>query len=309
MNVTIVGAGLMGRGMAQSFAQAGHDVLLVDRTRDLLDRAVQVIRLSLATLVEYGSVRPADVEDIVARILPTTDMAEGVREARFVAEVVPEIPDLKKAVILALDRHCRSDTVIASNTSGLDVFGIVAAEMTRPERLVAAHWYAPAHIIPLVEVAPGPKTSRETVSFTANLLAGVGKVPVVMKKFAPGFVVNKIQHGFARAMFELLESNVVEIEEIDKAMKYVLGVRLPIVGIVQSMDFNGLDLVQKICASLQIEVPAIADKVAAGQLGVSTGRGMYDYRGRSEEEILKKRDLRYLRLLAFLQSLDAFEPV
>jgi 3-hydroxybutyryl-CoA dehydrogenase len=309
MKIAIIGAGLMGRGMAQCFAQAGRDVSLVDRSRDLLERALQLTRSSLATLVEHGSIRSADVQSIVERIQPTTDMAEAVRGARFVAEVVPEAPDVKKEVILALDRQCSAEAVVASNTSGLNVFEIAADEMKRPERLVVAHWYAPAHIIPVVEVAPGPKTSRETVTLTADLMAEIGKVPIVMKKFAPGFVVNKIQHSYARAMFELIGSDVVELEEIDKAMKYVLGVRLPIVGIVQSMDFNGLDTVNRICASLQIDVPALAQKVRAGHLGASTGRGMYDYQGRSEEEILKKRDLRYLKLLEFLRSIDAFEPV
>lgn len=307
--VAVIGAGVMGHGISQSFAQAGYDVSLMSRTQKTLDRSIKLMKSSLTTLAEYGTIRESDIVVILNRVHPTTNLAEAVKDVQFVTEVVAEVSDVKHQIILQIEQYCPEDAIISSSTSGLDVFSLVADEMKRPEKLVMAHWYAPPHIIPLVEVAPGPKTSPETKNLTAEILEKIGKVPVVMNKFAPGFVVNKIQHGFAPAMFSLIASDVVEIGEIDRAMKYVFGIRLPIVGIVQSMDFNGLDTVYNICKAAKFDVPLIAQKVAEGHLGAATGKGVYDYQGRSEEDILKKRDMLYLKMFDFLKSINAFEPV
>jgi 3-hydroxybutyryl-CoA dehydrogenase len=172
-----------------------------------------------------------------------------------------------------------------------------------------AHWYAPAHIIPLVEVAPGPNTSVGSIEFTVALMERIGKVPVVMKRYVPGFIVNQIQFAYATAMFSLLGQELASPDEIDKAVKYSLGIRLPILGVVQSMDFNGLDTVSNILKKLKIDVPLIIKKVAEGHLGAKTSMGMYDYQGRSEEEILKKRDTLFLKMIDYLKDIRAFEPV
>jgi 3-hydroxybutyryl-CoA dehydrogenase len=307
--VAVVGAGTMGSGISLSFAIAGYEVSMMSRTQKTLDHSSHVMKSSLATLVEYGSVKESEIPSILSRVHSTTDLAAAVKDVQFVTEVVAEIPDVKKQIIGQLDEYCAADTIISSSTSGLDVFAIAADAMKRPERLVMAHWYTPPHIIPLVEVAPGEKTSSDITKLTAAILEKVGKVPIVMKRFLPGFVANKIQHAYASAMFALLSSEVVEIGDIDKAVKYVYGIRLPIVGIVQSMDFNGLDTVNNICKTLKLDVPIIEKNVAAGNLGAVTGKGIYDYQGRSEEEILKKRDTLYLKMYDFLKSINAFEPV
>jgi 3-hydroxybutyryl-CoA dehydrogenase len=137
----------------------------------------------------------------------------------------------------------------------------------------------------------------------------IGKVPVVMKRFVPGFIVNQIQNAYATPMFNLLGQDLADPEEIDKAVKYVLGIRLPIVGVVQSMDFNGLDTVNNILKRIKLDVPLIDKKVAEGHLGAKTSKGMFDYQGRREEEILKKRDILYLKMLDHLKNIKAFEPV
>ena len=307
--VAVIGAGTMGHGIAQTFAQAGMETVLVDINDDLLAQGLELIRSNLVTLAEFGRIRTSDIPSILNRIQTTTDLAQGVKDVQFVTEVVAERPDIKKQVIVLLDEHCPAETIISSSTSGLDVFAIAADGMKRPERLIMAHWYAPPHIIPLVEIAPGPKTASEAKKLSAALMEKIGKAPIVMKRFAPGFIANKIQHAYASAMFNLLSSDLVEVGDIDKAVKYVFGVRLPIVGIVQSMDFNGLDTVKNICRTLNLDVPIIDKKVAEGHLGAMTGKGIYDYEGRSKEEILKKRDLLYLKMVDFLKSIDAFEPV
>jgi 3-hydroxybutyryl-CoA dehydrogenase len=305
--IAVIGAGVMGHAIAQTFAQAGIHTALVDMNDHLLERALQLMRTNLATLAEYGTISENDILSIMGRVHPITDLAQAVGDVQFALEAVPEVPDIKKQIFRRLDECCPDEAVIASNTSALDVFKI--AEMKRPERLVIAHWFAPAHILPLVEVAPGPKTDPESVDFTAELMKRIGKVPVVMKKSVPGFIVNQIQHAYGLAMLNLLEQDLASPEEIDKAVKYSLGIRLPILGVVQSIDFNGLDTVSNIVKSIGAVFPLIEKKVSKGHLGVKTSKGIYDYQGRSEGEILKKRDILCLKMLDYLKDIKAFDPV
>lgn len=309
MKIVVIGAGLMGRGIGLTFARAGHRVTLIDRSQPILDGAIATIRDSTLTLVQHGSLAPKAVEPLLGRITCESDLASQVADADFIAEVVPEVAAIKQEVICAIDAAAPARAVIMSNTSGLDVFALAGERMRYPERLITAHWYAPAHIMPLVEVAPGPQSSKEVTDRTAQLLRHAGKFALVMKRFAPGYVVNKIQHSFAGAMFDLLQSDLVEPGDIDRAVKAVLGIRIPILGIVQSMDFNGLDTVLAICATLGIDVPLLQEKVEAGHLGASTGRGVYDYGERSPDEIVRDRDLTFLRTIDFLNSIQAFEPL
>jgi 3-hydroxybutyryl-CoA dehydrogenase len=225
----------------------------------------------------------------------------------FVIEAVPEVPNIKKEVFSQLDRLCSEDTIIASNTSGLDIFNI--ANMKRPERLVIAHFFAPAHIIPLVEIVPGPTTSSETISFTATFMERVGKNPIIMKKFGPGFIVNRIQKAIGEACFEMIEQGLAGPEEIDRSIKLSLGIRLPIVGVVQSMDFNGLDTLLNTMRNDGKIYSFVEEKVKKGHLGVKTSKGIYDYQERSEKEVLRKRDVLYLKMLEYLDKIHAFEPV
>jgi 3-hydroxybutyryl-CoA dehydrogenase len=305
--IAVIGAGVMGQSIALTFAMAGIETALVDMNDDQLERGLRLIGSNLQTLAQHGTIRETDIASIVELVRPTKDLPGAMRDVQFVIEAVPEVPEIKRRLFEQLDEHCPRDVVVASNTSGLDVFTI--GNMKTAERLVIAHWYAPAHIIPLVEIAPGPGTSPETTGFTAALMERVGKEPIVMKRFVPGFIVNQIQNAYAMSMFNLLDQELASPEEIDKAVKYVLGIRLPVVGIVQTMDFNGLDTVSNILHRLLLDVPMIERKVADGQLGAKSSKGMYDYQGRSEEEILRKRDILYLKMLDFLRSINAFEPV
>jgi 3-hydroxybutyryl-CoA dehydrogenase len=158
-------------------------------------------------------------------------------------------------------------------------------------------------------VVPGPKTSPEVVAFTAKLMERLGKKPVVMREFVRSFIVNRIQNQISLAVYEMLDKGWATPEEIDLAVKSSLGIRLPIVGVVQTYDFTGLDLVLDIWKSYGLNPPFFEEKVKKGQLGAKTSKGIYDYGGRSEEEILKKRDRLYLKMLDYLESLGAFEPV
>ena len=306
-NVLVVGAGIMGNSIAQVFASAGFDVILVDVDEKALNRAMGLIESSLKTLANFGKISKDQIPSVLSRIKPSTDLSKMASDADFVIEAVPEVPSVKKKVFTQLDERCPGDTVIASNTSALDIFSI--AEMKRPERLVIAHFFAPAHIIPLVEIVPGAQTSKETVSFTTNLMERVGKRPVVMKRFGPGFIVNRIQKAIGEAVFEMIEQGLAGPEEIDRAIKLSLGIRLPVVGVLQSLDFNGLDMVLDTMRNYGKIYSFVEEKVKAGHLGVKTSKGIYNYQGRSETEILRKRDELYLKMLEYLHKIHAFEPV
>jgi 3-hydroxybutyryl-CoA dehydrogenase len=305
--VAVIGAGTMGHSIAQVFASCGIDVNLADVKQEILDRAKGLMKGNLKTLVDYGRIKQTEVPAILERIHTTTDIMAAARGTDFVLEAVVEVPEVKKKVFQQLDEACGEQTILASNTSGLEIFKII--EVRNPSRTVVTHWFAPPHIIPLVEVAPGPKTSPAVLQGTARLMERIGKKPVVMRRFVQRCIVNRIQNAIILATLEILENNWATPEEIDRAMKSSLGIRLPIVGVVQSMDFNGLNLVNDVLKSIGKKIPLIEENVKQGNLGPSTSKGLFDYGGRSEEEILRKRDILYLKLLDFLESQGAFKPV
>jgi len=306
-NVLVAGAGVMGNSIALVFARADIDVRLVDVDEKALDRAMSLIESSLNTIADFGKIPRDKIPTILSRITPSTELEGMAGDVDFVMEAVPEVPGIKKDVFAQLDRLCTDDTVIASNTSGLDIFSMV--DVKRPERLVIAHFFAPAHIIPLVEIVPGARTSSETISFTANLMQRLGKNPIVMKKFGPGFIVNRIQKAIGEASLEMIEQGLVEPEEIDQAMKLSLGIRLPIIGVVQTFDFQGLDMLLDTMKNYGKIYSFIEERVKKGHFGVKTSKGIYDYGGRSESEILKKRDMLFLKMMDYLKKINAFEPV
>jgi 3-hydroxybutyryl-CoA dehydrogenase len=303
----VIGAGTMGHSIALVFAMAGIKVRLVDVDEGVLYAAREKMEKALETLQAAGRASGEKAEDVLERVAVSTDAEAAAAEADFVIEAVPEVPEIKREVFACLDGACRPETVIASNTSGLDIFAIV--ETARPERLLIAHWFNPPHVIPLVEVVPGPATSPEALAFTASLMERLGRKPVVMKGFTRAFIVNKIQNMISLAVFELLGSGLASPEEIDRAVKYSLGIRLPVIGVVQSLGFTGLDLVADLLKSYGLSDPLVEEKVAQGCLGVKTSRGLYDYGGRPEAEVCRRRDELFLRLLACLEDMGAFEPV
>jgi len=305
--VLVVGAGTMGNGIAQVFARAGIEVSLVDVEKKVLDSAMERIESGLKTLVEYGSVSGKEMAPIMKRIQTSTDLEAMAKDVDFALEAVVEVPDVKKEVFSRLEASCPKDMVIASNTSGLDVFSI--AQVKNPKRLVVAHWFAPPHIIPLVEVVPGPETTQEVVDFTDGLMKRIGKETLVLKEFVPSFIVNRLQNAIAFPVLEMLAQGWASPEDIDRAVKLTLGIRLPIVGVVQTLDFSGLDLVHDIMKGVGMAHPLIDERVEQGHLGAKTGKGIYDYGGRSEGKILDKRDKLYLKMLDLLSDIKAFDPV
>jgi 3-hydroxybutyryl-CoA dehydrogenase len=307
-NVTIVGAGTMGHSLALCFAQAGYGVRLHDVSDDILVRAKRLIASNLRTLVGAGLMEASQQTPALDRIRTTTNVVAAGEQADFVIEAVSEDEAVKKTIFRTLDEVCPPGAILASNTSYLDIFRFV--ETRRPDKVLITHWFAPPHIVPLVEVVRGPGTSQDTVDRVRELLIALGKKPVVISKFLPGFIANRLQSAMTNEVLFLLDNGYATPEEIDMATKAGFGLRIPILGLVKRMDYGGLDLAQKIVKNGQYEPPArrtrseaIDALVDRGKLGVKNGGGFYDYGGRTPEEIMQERDIKLIKLKKFLTEM------
>jgi 3-hydroxyacyl-CoA dehydrogenase len=291
----------MGTGLALIFAKAGYSVWLYSIPDPTLDRALGVIRSSLQTLADAGTLDAAAIPSIMDRIRTTTDM-ESIRDSELFIEAVSEKLEIKKDIFARLDALVSEDAIITSNTSYLDIFRVV------PERRLAnaaiTHFFAPAHIVPLVEVVRGEKTSDATVDFLVEILKKAGSVPVVMQKYVPGFCVNRIQAAIGNEVYHLLDNGYISPEDLDLAVKASFIPRAMVLGLVQRYDFTGIDLSLQNLKNGTYKYPeydappeCLQSRADKGWLGAKSGRGFYDYSGRTLPEINKGRDEALLRVL------------
>ncbi|MBP2650472.1 MAG: mmgB 1 [Firmicutes bacterium] len=306
--IALFGAGTMGPGLAQVFVLAGFNVSMYSRKAETLDKALAVIKTNLNTLVEKGVLARTAVNETLARITPTQSIEEAATNADFVIESIVEKLEEKKKLYEALDQICSNQTVFTSNTSYLNIFEVMPSR--RLAKTAIAHWFAPPHVIPLVEVVKGPETSQETVDFTVELLKSVNKVPIVMERFVPGFCINRLLRIIGREVFFQLDNGYITADQLDLAVKASIIPRAMVLGFVQRYDFTGLDLSAR---NLQnagfIEPPidnapsSLVERVARGELGVKSGKGFYDYSDRKLEEVLKERDQKLMEVFENVQDL------
>jgi 3-hydroxybutyryl-CoA dehydrogenase len=307
--VAVIGAGTMGHGMAQSFAMAGIPVALMARTQGSLDRAAALIEGSLQTMAQANYIDGKNIPDILKKITYTNSMEDAAKDADIAFETVKEDKQSKIDTFAQLDKICPPHTLLASNSTYMNIFDFI--ETSRPGKILVAHWYSPPQIIPLVDVVKGPQTDAASVQLMTDVLKGIGKKPVVFKKMVPGYVVTRLQVAFNREVLWMLDNDYLSPEELDDAAKWGLAMRMMIVGVVQRFDFGGLDLSVR-----NLEKPSfpptpveymptkIFDLVKAGHLGVKTGKGFYDYGGKTEAEACAARDDKLLKLLKFLEELQ-----
>lgn len=307
--IAVVGAGLMGHGIGQTFAQKGYSVILYDLNQSILERALVQIRSNIETFVEMGLETKENIEKVLSRIRVSSDLQEAVKEAHFVIEAAPEDLVLKMNLFEAMDRYCLEDAILASNTSTLPISEI-GKKVARKERLVITHWFNPPHIVPTVEVVSGERTSPEVTEITLGLLRKIGKRPIKILKEIPGFLINRIQTAMWREILSLLEQGVATPEDIDAGVKGSFGFRLAVVGPLQTMDMGGLDLIYRgmrylyplIDRSVDVQ-KILGEKVERNELGLKTGKGFFQY---EQEEALalarhsKERDKKLLHLLKTL---------
>jgi 3-hydroxybutyryl-CoA dehydrogenase len=269
--IAVVGAGLMGHGIAQVFACAGHAVTV----HDPVPAALATLRERVAANLRRLGLAEAALE----RISACVDLDEAVGAAAFVFEAAPEDVTLKQALIEQITSLAPTDAVVASNTSSMPVATYVPRAHGK-ERVIGAHWWNPPYLIPLVEVVEGEQTSLGTVARTMDLLTAVGKLPVHVRKDVPGFVANRLQHALWREAMSIVQNGICDAETVDLCVKNSFGLRLSVMGPLETADLGGLDLVLNIHEQILPFIdrtpgplPILKDKVDAGDLGMKTGRG------------------------------------
>lgn len=280
MKICVVGTGTMGNGIAQTFAQAGHDVLLKGRSEASLGKAHKAIEKSLSKLVEKGKMEAAEKDAIIARIKDTM-VYDDCKDVDLVIEGVAEDMPTKVEIFKTLDAICKPEAILATNTSSLSITEIAAAT-SRPEKVIGMHFFNPVPMMKLVEVITGQLTSQETHDRVMVIASEVGKTPVSANE-APGFIVNRILIPMINEGISIYADGVASKEEIDEAMK--LGANHPM-GPLALGDLIGLDVCLAIMEVLFHEFedskyrphPLLRKMVRANQLGRKTGIGFYDYR-------------------------------
>ena len=278
--VAVIGAGLMGGGIAQVAAVAGYDVVLRDVTPEALERGLGTIRSSYAKFVEKGRLSADAADAALARITTTTDL-DAAADADLVVEAVFEKLEVKAEVFRELDRICKDDAVLASNTSAIPITSI-AAVTSRPESVVGTHFFSPVPLMKLCEVVRGYKTSDHAIDVARSFAEGVGKTVVVVNRDVAGFVTTRLISALAMEAVRLLESGVASAEDIDTACRLGFGHAM---GPLETIDLTGVDIMLNAASNIYSDTqdetfapPELLRRmVAAGDLGRKSGRGFYDH--------------------------------
>ena len=291
--LAVIGNGIIGHGVAQVFATAGKKVVLVGRAPDTLERALKRIRSSLGDYVAHELLSAGAVDTILRRITPTTRL-EDAAAAELVIEAVTEDLALKRDLFARLDKICPPPAVLASS-SGQPASALVD-RVTTPERVVAAHFWYPPQLIPLVEICGGPKTAPEVVAFTAEAVRAAGKEPVIINREIAGFIGNRLQFAMLREAWSLWASGAASAEAIDAVVRNSFGRRVAITGPLESADAGGLATMYHFGRSLMPDLDrspappeAVARLVDEGATGLANRRGVHDWTKRDGEALLAAR--------------------
>ena len=304
-HVAVLGAGRIGRQIALAFALGGCHVRLVDlkprpasEASAVLADARREIARDLTLMAEEQVIEPAQVDATLARIEDHIGL-DGVRDAGFVQEALPELVELKRQTFARLTDVLDDDAIIACGSSTISPKHLVAS-VKGPERFLSVHWLNPAHIIPLVEVVAGPATAEATVDRTLKLLEGLGKTPVRCGD-SPGFIGPRMQVLLMNEAVRLVEEGVATPEDVDKAFKAGMGFRYSTIGIFEFIDWGGVDILHRASGFMtealgdeRFRAARLVDeKIARNELGPKTGRGFFDYAGdkRDAFETAKVRSL------------------
>ena len=293
-NITVLGSGVMGHGIAQVSATSGYNVVLRDIKQEFLDKAMEKIKWSLDKLVSKEKISKEEGEGIFSRITPIVDLNDAVKNAELVIEVVPEIMDLKKSVYAELDKAAAPEVIFASNTSTLPITEI-ANTTSRPEKFIGIHFFNPPQLMKLVEVIPGEKTSQEITELTQEYVKSVNKQAVVCRKDVPGFIINRLFIPMVHEACFVKDRTNATLEEIDSAVKFKLGFPM---GIFELADFTGMDVIHKATVEMHlrdkkvINPHSLVEKMFDDKkLGQKSGEGYYKYSDDKYERVALSEEL------------------
>jgi 3-hydroxybutyryl-CoA dehydrogenase/5-formyl-3-hydroxy-2-methylpyridine 4-carboxylate dehydrogenase len=297
----VIGTGTMGPGMGAVLARAGIAVALHDVSEEALERSKAGVGLAESVLDQLGTPKVDG-----GSIRYTADLGEALRDVEFVVEAVPEKLELKHEVFREIERHVPEDTILASNTSGIPITKIAEA-CEYPARVVGTHWSNPPHLIPMIEVIPGERTSPATVDAAVALVERLGYDAVVERE-VPGFVENRILYAILREAVDLVDRGVIDADGMDRCVRWGIGYKLAVIGPMELLDMAGLDIYQAVGSYLNKDLSnsaevsqTITDRTAQGQLGMKTGKGLYEY---TPERIEQLRGERARKLVAVRKSLS-----
>ena len=293
-NITVLGSGVMGHGIAQVSATAGYNVILRDIKQEFLDKAMEKIKWSLDKLVSKEKISKEEGDSIFSRITPIVDLNEAVKNAELIIEVVPEIMDLKKLVYAELDKVAGPDVIFASNTSTLPITEI-ANTTSRPEKFIGIHFFNPPQLMKLVEIIPGEKTSQEITDLTQEYVKSVNKQAVLCRKDVPGFIINRLFIPMVHEACYAQDRTNATLEEIDSAVKFKLGFPM---GIFELADFTGMDVIHKATVEMHLRDkkvinphPTIEKMFNEKKLGQKSGEGYYKYSDDKYERVSLSEEL------------------
>jgi 3-hydroxybutyryl-CoA dehydrogenase len=292
----VIGTGMMGPGIAATLALGGVRATILSRTEENAAKGVDAAHAQLRVLAENGLAEMGETRDAIERIDASCAFDQTVEKVDLVIESAPENMDLKQKMFARLDAVADRSAVLASNTSGLSITAI-ASRCRHPERVLTTHFWNPPHLMPLVEIVRGEKTSPQVAQTVRELLAACGKVPVIVKKDRPGQLGNRLQMALVREAAYIVGEGIADVEDVDLVAKNGFGLRMPAYGIFEHQDAVGLDMALDILDYVakdlynQAKAPNFyRAKVARGDLGAKTGKGFYDWSKKSIDEVKARRD-------------------
>jgi 3-hydroxyacyl-CoA dehydrogenase len=288
----VIGTGTMGPGMGAVLERAGVDVALYDVSEEQLEKArpgVDLARSVLDLLGDEGNGAGS------AELRFESDLAAALDGVDLVVEAVPEKLELKQQVFADFEQHVPDDAILASNTSGIPITKI-AENLEHPERVIGTHWSNPPHLIPMIEIIPGERTSPEVTETTQELVRQIGYYPCTLKKEVPGFVENRVLYAIMRECLALVDEGVVDAEELDLNVKWGIGYKLAVVPPMALLDMAGLDIYNAVASYLNQDLSdekgvssTITERVDQGKLGIKTGGGLFDYDAERAAQLQKER--------------------
>jgi len=284
----------MGHGIAQVSATAGYNVVLRDIEQGFLDKAMEKIKWSLDKLASKEKITQQEADSIYSRITPVVNLADAVKNAQMVIEVVPEIMELKKKVYAELDTVAGKDVIFASNTSTLPITEI-ANTTSRPDKFIGIHFFNPPQLMKLVEVIPGEKTSHDVIDLTLDYVKSVKKESVICRRDVPGFIINRLFIPMVHEACYMMDRTGATMTEIDSAVKFKLGFPM---GIFELADFTGMDVIHKATTEMYLRDkkvilphPIIEKMFDAKKLGQKSGEGFYKYSDEKYERVALSEEM------------------